>query len=130
MANPTEVPDFYGYGSDITVNLTTGETRMRGKLPRKTWRDCLGLVRLVLFLPWLLAEGVRCWCGLSRPWLGQIECVTKDRERKRLRGFVHISQVMRQELGGRDGYNDNGHITGCDCGECAKYLSRRMLEKR
>ena len=105
MSEPRDVPDFYGYGSDITVSLTTGKTVVRGEVARETWRDSLCWLRLALLLPWIVIELFRCAFGMSRPWLGQIECETKDREK----------------------VNDLGHIRGCDCGECARLMAGRML---
>lgn len=64
---PKDVPDFYGYGSDIVVNLDTGGVTVRDgmSLPRAGF-GTLWAVLLVLFvglpmLLWDIARGKRPW---------------------------------------------------------------------
>lgn len=95
VRDPKEVPDFYGYGSDITVNLDTGEQQLRPGTegPRFAPRDLWAVLLLLTCGPFVLA-----WELMSGRWnwRGQMECDVKNQERIR------------------------DHAPGCDCRSCCR----------
>ena len=76
--NPRENPNFYGYPSDIVVDLRTGKTTVNGPpLPRTSWFSAAWtLIVVVLFIPWEIWKAFKP----ERPWLGQIEPIVKEGE--------------------------------------------------
>jgi len=97
IVEPREVPDFYGYGSDITVNLDTGERlerrpmRLRWQaIPETAWALFLVVTVGLPLLFFLFLRGDFNWRR------GPDEWTIREQERK------------------------GPHAPGCDCSKCSK----------